>query len=494
MSIPSLLSLQFLLPYTAHKLSFTNALRGLLGMPRRILLIGQAAGVADAALLQNITSEAQALALLGEGSMLIGMWRAAKANADLGAVIDALALPDPVGGSAATGKILIAGTVDSNGELVVHIAGHRIAVAVAAGEDAATVADRLFDAIDDLLSLPVLPSIYSSGGDLGVALECAWTGSTGNDIDVRINHYQDEQTPEGLTVTVEAMAGGAGAPLLSNYAALVRGYRATEIVLPYHDASSINAVIAEQELRWGCTNKQDGQVIMALRGDLSAHLMALGTLNSLQSHSVHVRADRSNPWDTAAMLAANIESSAAIDAAVPYQGIKLIGYAGARAQDAFGTDEANAIAQSHGGTLETSGQDEWAMSRMFNHYKRNSAGGADASARDLCWVKLASYWRWVHVTEFETKYRNGWKLAEYITEPLPGQKIMTKDIGEEIMLSLYEVFMEAGLFQNLGHYKNTLQVEIDGANGKLKVIDEPVMVTQFYQTEITSNLIAGHVG
>ena len=493
MAIPSLLSLPFLLPYTAHKLSFDNALRGLLGMPRRILLIGQSNATA-AALLQNIASEAQALALLGEGTMLIGMWRAAKANADLGAVIDVLALPDPVGGGAATGTIIIGDTATNSGELAVHIAGRRIAVPVVAGEAAAVIADRLLAAIDDTPGLPVNASLYSSGGDLGVALECNWTGSTGNEIDVRINHYQSEQTPLGLTVTVDAMAGGAGTPVLTNDATLVRGYRATEIVLPYHDSTSLNSVIAEQELRWGCTNKQDGQVITVKRGALNDHLTWLADRNSQQSHSVHVRADRSNPWDTAAMLAANIESSAAIDAAVPFQGIKLVGYAGARAQDAFGTDEANAIAQAHGGTLETAGEDEWAMSRMFNHYKRNSAGGADASARDLCWVKLASYWRWVHVTEFETKYRNGWKLAEYVTEPLPGQKIMTKDIGEEIMLSLYEVFMDAGLFQNMPHYKASLKVEIDGANGKLKVIDEPVMVTQFYQTEITSNLIAGHVG
>lgn len=429
--------------------------------------------------------------------MLIGMWRAAKANADLGAVIDALVVLSPMGSQAAVGKILIAGVASESGELSVHIAGRRVAVAVAAGDTDDSILSRLYEQIAAVPELPVFPSVYapSGGGSYGVALTCNWQGRLGNQIDVRINHYANEKTPGGLNVVIEAMKDGTGEPDLSSYPTLIKGYRPTEIVMPYHETDAGAPVVAEQERRWGCTDRQDGQVIAVIRSsDMTDHLYAGYTLNSLQTHSVHVRADRSNPWDTAAMLAANIESAAAIDAAVPYQGIKLIGYAGAKPQEAFDTDEANALAQQHCGTLECHGEDDWAMSRMFNHYKRNDAGGADASARDLCWVKLASYWRWVHVTEFETKYRNGWKLAEYITEPLPGQKIMTKEVGEEIMIALYEVFMEAGLFQNLPHYKNTLQVEIDGPNGKLKIIDEPVMVTQFYQTEITSNLIAGHVG
>ena len=45
----------------------------------------------------------------------------------------------------------------------------------------------------------------------------------------------------------------------------------------------------------------------------------------------------------------------------------------------------------------------------------------------------------------------------------------------------------------MDYYRKTLVVEVDGPNGKLKVQDEPVIVTQHYQTEISSYVVAGQV-
>jgi phage tail sheath gpL-like len=103
-----------------------------------------------------------------------------------------------------------------------------------------------------------------------------------------------------------------------------------------------------------------------------------------------------------------------------------------------------------------------------------------------------SYFRWFRVTDFQTKYQ-GFKLAQYITDPIPGQKIMTKELGEEVCLGQYKLFMDAGLMQNMPYYQETLLVEVDGPNGKLKIQDEPVIVTQHYQTEVTSFVVAGQV-
>ena len=70
---------------------------------------------------------------------------------------------------------------------------------------------------------------------------------------------------------------------------------------------------------------------------------------------------------------------------------------------------------------------------------------------------------------------------------------MTKQLGEEIMIGLYKQFLDIGLCQNMDYYQQTLVVEVDGPNGKLKIQDEPVIVTQHYQTEITSYVVAGQV-
>jgi N utilization substance protein A len=57
--------------------------------------------------------------------------------------------------------------------------------------------------------------------------------------------------------------------------------------------------------------------------------------NSLLFHTVCVTADRSNPWETAAMAAAAIESHCGIDPAVPFTGVQLVGYKAARKEDDF---------------------------------------------------------------------------------------------------------------------------------------------------------------
>ncbi len=102
MAIPKLLSLNYLLPYVAHKLDFTKAVRGLRGMPRRVLLIGHVAPTGAAAPVGAITkaigTESDALAYCGEGSMLMAMWRAAAANMELGGVIDILTPKDSPSG------------------------------------------------------------------------------------------------------------------------------------------------------------------------------------------------------------------------------------------------------------------------------------------------------------------------------------------------------------------------------------------------------------
>ena len=92
MAIQNLLSLNFLVPFVAMKNDFSRAIRGLRGMPRRLLLIGHRRNFALAPLNKIITisNEADALDLLGEASPLMMMWRAAKANADLGLPIDVL--------------------------------------------------------------------------------------------------------------------------------------------------------------------------------------------------------------------------------------------------------------------------------------------------------------------------------------------------------------------------------------------------------------------
>jgi phage tail sheath gpL-like len=493
MALPNLLSLSFLVPFVAAKIDFSRAIRGLRGMPRRLLLVGHklAGGGAAVNTLLTVTTEADAVAQFGEGSMLVQMWRAAKANADLGLPIDCYALTLP-GGVAATSTIAVTppGNLAMGGEVMLYIGGVRISVGVTVADTANTVATKLINAVN---ANPRLPVTAASTANLWECrLTAKWVGLSGNDIDLRTTYYLDDRLPNSLIVTVPAMSGGTLSPDVTPLIASMNLYRATEIVCPFTDSTNMAILETEMATRWLANNMQDGAIVNAMRGTEAALTTAFSTRNSPHVHTIATTKDCTNLWETAAMAGAAIESAAAIDPAVPGTGIVLLGYKGPSQGNHWTIDQLNNMLVAGGSPLQIAQDYTGSLLRMVTHYTQTALGAADRSMAELAWIKTMSYYRWFHVTEFQVKYQ-GFKLAQYITDPIPGQKIMTQELGEEIMLGLYKLFMDAGLCQNMDYYRKSLVVEVDGPNGKLKVLDEPVIVTQHYQTEITSYVVAGQV-
>lgn len=495
MSLPNLYSINDLLPGVAYDINFGRSVRGLRGMPRRLLLVGHKLTAGNAVLgrITRAYTEAEAIALCGEGSMLIEMWRAAWANCDSSMPIDIYpAAPNGTAVAAATTLVVTnsGANVQTSGEVMLYIGGVRLGVGVTTSDTAATVAAKLIDAINAVPSLPVTAAATATPSE--VKLTCRWGGLTGNQIDVRSNNHEADILPQGLTLTIPAMAGGATNPDLSGLAAAMNGYRATEIANPFTDATNMNLVEVELEKRWGALNKQDSQMAVVVRGDAAAINTWLAGRNSPQVHMVPVTKDVTNPWATAAMVAAAAEQRAVIDPAQPHTGVVLQGYIGPRLADHWSESEAKSFFPAGGSPLAISEDRKGSLQRMVTNYATNVSGAPDASIRELCWVKTMSYIRWFTVTEYQIKYV-GFKLGVYVDQPIPGQKIMTRNLIEEIQVGIYGQLMNAGLVQNMDHYKSTLVVELDGPNGKVKVQDEPVLITQHYQTEITSYPIAGQV-
>lgn len=520
MAIQNLLSLDFLLPFVAAKIDFSRSIRGLRGMPRRLLLIGHkldagsptiatldeapwaqivpaavAPGAAELNAVLTFGNEPEAVAALGEGSMLLAMWRAAKANKDLGLPVDVIAVPPSNTATVASSTLVVnlAGlNVSEAGEVPLYIGGTRVAVGVSPQDTKATVALKLIGAINAVSSLPVVASGVADHEDR-VLLTCRWMGASGNEIDLRGTYNPDDLLPAGLSLTVPAMSGGATNPSLTAAIAAMQDGRWTEIVLPFHDSTSMATMEQELATRWAFDNMRDGQLVTAIRGTTVSDILTwLDSRNSEQVHLIATKKDMTSPWETAAQAGAAIESSAAIDPAMPYTDIPMVGYKGPKRGNHWEIEEANLILLAGGSPLAVDTAGNATLLRVVTNYTKNVVDAADTSKRELAWIKTMSYYRWFIVTEFQTKYR-GFKLAEYIDEPIPGQKIMTAELGEEIMLGCYNELGKVALVQNMPHYKDTLMVEIDGANGKLKIVDEPVLVTQHYQTEITSYPIAGHV-
>lgn len=497
MSLTNLFSLNYLVPGVAHKIDFSRAIRGLRGMPRRVLLpchkLPAGTGATNT-LIRNVGNEADAIALAGEGSMGVRMWRAAKANIDLGLPIDFIFVPEAGGATKATQQIVFTlpgANFTQAGEVPLYIGGDRVSVTVSQADTTATLVAALVAVINARTDLPITAAV---GGTPNVLIPtCKWGGPTGNDIDVRAVYYPDDSLPAGLSVVIPGMSGGAGNPDVSGAIAAMAGYRPTEIAWPFTDSN--NQVLMETELaaRWAQNNMQDAAAVNVVRfADSAAALTYLGSRNSPHFHTIPVVKDVTNPFETAAMVAAVIESQAAIDPAVPHVGIPLSGYKGPVTGKHWSGTTPNDLLLEGASPLTIHADYTAELGRMVTNYTMNGRGAADRSQASLNWFKTMSYYRWYRVTEFLTKYYD-FKCAEYITDALEGQKIMTAELGEDIMIGLYLDFMKVGLVQNLEYYKQTLLAEIDGPNGKLKIQDEPVLVTQLYQTEITSYPVAGHV-
>ncbi len=494
MAIPNLFSLNFLMPGVAHKFDPRNAIRGLRGMPRSVLLPGQALNpnVLNTNKRLRVSAEWEAVSWFGEGSMLLAMWRAAMKNAALGMPVDVIILKDAETAEKAKGKITVsADATHSSGEVMVYIGGTRIRVGVSTNDTTATIRTKLLNAINASVALPVTAAAGTGNGDLD--LTCKWGGATGNDIDLRILHYQDDILPKGVSMSVTPMSGGAVDPDISPVISALKNHRSTQIAMPYTDSTNMGILEEELKLRWSYESMQDGQAVTVKRGTEGEVTAWLEPRNCEQVHTICVTKDRTSPWETAAMAAAAIESHCAIDPAVPFTGVTLVGYQAALKEDDFEWDtQKNNLLNAGGSVLEVMDDGTANILRMVTDYVKHPSGANDPSWRNLNWVKTLSYYRWFVTTEIQIKYR-GFKLAEYLAEPIPGQKIMTKALMEDIMLNCYDQFIAAGLFQNRDYYQKTLEIEIDSANGKVKIIDKPVLVTQHYQTEITSEFETGNV-
>ena len=374
------------------------------------------------------------------------------------------------------------------GEVMVYIGGVRVSIGVSTVDTDAVIAQRLAAAINANTRLPVTASVTTTN----VTLTSRTVGLIGNDIDLRTVHYPDDKMASGVSVTTPAFANGAVAPNVSPVVTAMGLYRATEIVCPFTDSTNMGLLEAEMDARWRANNMQDGAICTAMRGTEAAITTWLNTRNSPHVHTIATTKDCTNPWETAAMAGAVIESMANIDPAVPHTDATLVGYMGPRSGEHFTIDQVNNLLVAGASPLRIRQDGTGALLRMVTNYTQTGSGAADRSMAELAWIKTMSYYRWFVVTEFMIKY-SGYKLAKYIDEPIPGQKIMTRELGEEIMIGIYKNFCDVALCQNADYYKKTLVVEVDGPNGKLKIQDEPVIVTQHYQTEVTSYVVAGRV-
>jgi phage tail sheath gpL-like len=454
----------------------SKALTGLPGQVRKILVLGQrlATGSVPAATPTHIFDSVSGAGYFGNGSQLAQMISAAKA-ANPYTDMWAMALDDLVAGVAATGTLTITGSPTLAGTLNLYVAGVKVPVGVAVAEANATTATNIVAAIN---AIPALPVTATSA--LGVVtLTARHKGLCGNDIDVRLNYYDGDATPAGLTAAIVALANGTGNPDVTAALTALGGDQYYTIITPWTDAANMAAVESYLDTLWGPMKQKTGHVFGCVKNTL-ANLTTYGTArNSPHSSILGIYDLPTAPWVCAASWGAVVEFNGAIDPARPFTTLLLPGIQPPPIKSRFRREDRDVLLRDGISTYTVNDGGSVQIERVITTYQTNATGIPDVSYLDLNTKWTVDYIRYAVRARMALRFPR-MKLADDGTNFAPGQAIVTPSIIRGELICLFRELEYAGLVENLDQFKQDLLVVRSTADvNRINAVIPPNLINQF---------------
>ena len=333
-------------PFLYAEFDNSNAVQGAGTQPYKTLMIAQRLSTGTKPELEKhlITSKEQAAEYFGAGSQAALM---AEKYLEINRFneLHIISQDDAAAGVAATGNLLFTGSVTKAGVLKVYIAGQKVEVGVAVGDSLAQIATNFQAAAAAISSLPV-SSAVNGGVAEQVDLTAKNKGVAGNDIDLRLNYFTGDELPEGLGVTITAMANGVANPDVQEAIDILDDEQFILWVTPYADASNLLAIETELAKRFGPITQNDGYHITGSRGTLS-ELNAVGDSRNSQFTIIKRASGPTTFFEQAAVLVAVVAAAAQIDPARPFQTLALPGILAESESEKLTLEERN-ILLNHG--------------------------------------------------------------------------------------------------------------------------------------------------
>ncbi|HDR1429744.1 TPA: phage tail sheath subtilisin-like domain-containing protein [Pasteurella multocida] len=464
-----------LIPLAFIEFDNSNAVSGVPEQIEKVLMLGTklASGNATPNVAIRVTSSTQAKTLFGQGSQLAEMVNVFKRHNDL-SDLWVLPLEEKSNGVAATGTVQVIGTATSTGVLSLMIAGYNFKVAVAIGDNAATLAGKMAKLIKPNLDLPF--TVEASGDRLTVTSRTK--GECGNDIDIRANYYDGELLPTGISLNITPMANGAINPDVGLAIANLGDAWWKYIINPFTDTESLNLLRPELERRWGPMAQIDGLCCMAKRGT-HAQTSTFGTQRNdhlFTTLGTNLAPQPAYIWATA--FGAVCSKYLAIDPARPLQTLPL-DLLPPKTSDRWEYNERNVLLFDGISTytVDTGGRPQ--LETVVTMYRKNRYGDTDPSYRFVETIATLSRWRYAIKARISQKYPRH-KLAKDGTRVSPGQAIVTPQTIRTELFSLFTELEWQGLVEDFEQFKRDLLVEIDENNPcRVNVLSNPNLVNQF---------------
>lgn len=457
----------------------SRAQRGGATQEYNVLLIGPrlTGGTKAEKTLQRVTSGSQAAEYFGAGSVLADM---AEKHLAINKIhpLYCIGLNDNGSGVSATGKIAFSGTATAAGTISAMIGGRRYQAAVTVGMTATQAAAALVAQVQADTNRLVTAAQGADVADVEAQFTARNDGTQGNDIDIRLNYYDGEVTPAGLTATITAMASGATNPTgLADVFAALGDKQFILMVLPWTDTATLEAVETELADRFGpMRGTIDGYALYGVKGSFGDLTTKGESRNSQFTYFIPARGP-SPSWQWASEVAAQVALAASNDPARPFQTLPL-NVLTPTAAEIFTLEEKNQLLYSGISTFMLDSGGNVMIEAIISTYKENAFGSPDTAYLYLTTPLTLSYLRFDWRALITTKFSRH-KLANDGTAFDPGQAIVTPNTIKAEMYAKFREWEGKGLVEGFDQFKEDLIVERNKDNpNRLDVLASPDLVNQ----------------
>lgn len=450
------------------------------------LIVGQASIAIPAGYVypMALSSVAKAAQLFGAGSMIVRMVGKYLRINPVG-VLYVYPLAAPGAGATSSGSVLFTSAPTDYGTLSLYVAGQRVQMLVTSADTLATSATALAAAINALTYLPVTAAVDGTV-TAKVNLTCKWAGSTGNDITMIPNYggtLAGEAMPSGMALTVNAMAGGTGAPDMSACIASLGDNQFDFVAMPYTDTASLQAWDTEFGFtasgRWGYLRELYGSVFSARRDTYSGQMTWGPTGNSGVTSVMTVEVGSPSPvWEWTAAYTAQAAQALVEDPGRPLQSLELSGILPAPRSGRFAKSEANAMAGVGLAVQQTGPNGYPQISVEATRWQVNAYGQSDAAYSLVTTLHQLAWLLRRMKAAITSKYPRH-KLANDGTKFAAGQAIVTPKIIKGELISQYRQAEYLGMVENTTAFIANLIVSRDTTNpNRLNILYPPDLINQ----------------
>lgn len=474
----SSIPVDYRVPGAYIEIDHTRAVRGLPQAPHKMLVLGQrlVTGTKPAGELLKVTRKEDGVNYFGRGSMLAQQTEAALLVNPYTECY-ALALDDNAAGAFAAGTITIGGSPTESGTLNLRVGGRNVQAGVTTSQTPTQVATALAAAIN-----ADLDGAVTAASAVGVVtITARHKGTEGNDIDLRLNYYQGEATPKGLTAVIVAMAGGTANPDVTAAITAMSSISAYTILMAWTDTANLALMEAELALRWNGMQMRQGHVFGHKAGTY-ATLSAYGSArNSPHSTFSGLNKSPTLPWVISAQFGAAVEFSGANDPAIPFRSIALPSVMAPLEKDRFIESERNLLLRDGISTIVFDQSGAATVEQVITTYQQNTFGIEDISLLKLNTKWTVDYIRYAFRVAILRDYPQH-KLAgdDVLALIQPGQKIATPKLIRNTLIGMATQLVRAGIMEDLPQFiRDLIVVRSESDPNRVNAILPANTVNQF---------------